>query len=105
MMSCIANRFKALILTILNVFKRALCILQKRRRKPSGDAIITGVVIDDGRSGRPDKLVPWNSWEEEMNAKPATVEDHIEQYRKSLAKLRTTTEEAPQEPDFFNVST
>ena len=83
-----------------------MCLFNKRRRKPSGDVVnMETVVIDNGRSSNDNQMVSWNTWEEEMNARrePATVEEHIEQYRKSLAKLRTASEEIAQEPDFFNV--
>ena len=97
--ACIINRVKSLILAILNLFKRVVCIFHKRRRKPSGDEIMMENVVIDGH--KDEKLVPWNSWEDN---KLPTVEDHIEQYRKSLTKLRTASEEIAHEPDFFNVS-
>jgi hypothetical protein len=59
------------------------------------------VVTESSTDKNRDKMIPWNTWEEN---KPATVEDHIEQYRKSLTKLRSASEEiAHNEPDFFNV--
>jgi hypothetical protein len=57
-------------------------------------------VVTESIDKNRDKLIPWNTWEEN---KPATVEDHIEQYRKSLTKLRSASEEIAHEPDFFNV--
>lgn len=98
--SYFVNRIKGLILIILNVFKRVMCIFNKRRRKPSGDVIMECVVTESSTDKNRDKMIPWNTWEE----KPATVEDHIEQYRKSLTKLRSASEEIAHEPDFFNVS-
>lgn len=97
----VVNRIKALILIIINVFKRVMCIFHKRRRKPSGDIIMESVVTESSIDKNRDKMIPWNSWEDN---KPATVEDHIEQYRKSLTKLRSASEEIAHEPDFFNVS-
>ncbi|XP_046446097.1 receptor-binding cancer antigen expressed on SiSo cells-like [Daphnia pulex] len=96
--SYFVNRIKGLILIILNVFKRVMCIFNKRRRKPSGDVIMECVVTESSTDKNRDKMIPWNTWEE----KPATVEDHIEQYRKSLTKLRSASEEIAHEPDFFN---
>lgn len=98
--SYVVNRIKALVLIVLNLFKRVMCIFHKRRRKPSGDIIMESVVTDSTNRGR-EKMVPWNTWDEN---KPATVEDHIEQYRKSLTKLRSASEEIAHEPDFFNVN-
>ncbi len=99
--SFFVNRIKALILVVLNLFKRVMCIFHKRRRKPSGDIIMESVITESGHDRGRDKMVPWNTWDEN---KPATVEDHIEQYRKSLTKLRSASEEIAHEPDFFNVS-
>ena len=58
-------------------------------------------VVVDRKNG--DQMVSWNSWDDQPG-QPVTVEDHIEQYRKSLVKLRTANEESVQEPDFFNVN-
>jgi len=85
---------------VVTLFKRVLCIFQKRRRKPSGDEIIMENVVIDNCKRNQDQFVPWNSWDDN---RPPTVEDHIEQYRKSLTKLRTASEEIAHEPDFFNV--
>lgn len=98
--SFLVNRVKALVLLIVNIFKRAMCIFHKRRRKPSGDIIMESVVTEKHCDKNAERMVPWNSWDEN---KPKTVEDHIEQYRKSLTKLRTASEEIAHEPDFFNV--
>lgn len=99
--SYVVNRIKGLILIILNMFKRVMCIFNKRRRKPSGDIVMESVVTDGSTDRSREKMIPWNSWDEN---KPVTVEDHIEQYRKSLTKLRSASEEIAHEPDFFNVS-
>ena len=78
-----------------------MCIFHKRRRKPSGEVIMESVITDGCKDRNRDKMVPWNSWDDN---KPVTVEDHIEQYRKSLTKLRSSaSEEIANEPDFFNV--
>ena len=56
-----------------------------------------------------ERLVAWNTWDD-AEPTPATVEDHIDQYRKQLTKLRhqgaaaAAAAEACAEPDFFNVS-
>jgi len=97
--SCIVNRVKSLLIMVVTLFKRVLCIFQKRRRKPSGDEIIMENVVIDNCKRNQDQFVPWNSWDDN---RPPTVEDHIEQYRKSLTKLRTASEEIAHEPDFFN---
>lgn len=99
--SYVVNRIKGLILIILNMFKRVMCIFNKRRRKPSGDVIMESVITESSSDRSREKMIPWNSWDEN---KPVTVEDHIEQYRKSLTKLRSASEEIAHEPDFFNVS-
>ncbi|KAK4018316.1 receptor-binding cancer antigen expressed on SiSo cells [Daphnia magna] len=97
--SYVVNRIKGLILIILNMFKRVMCIFNKRRRKPSGDVIMESVITESSSDRSREKMIPWNSWDEN---KPVTVEDHIEQYRKSLTKLRSASEEIAHEPDFFN---
>lgn len=96
----VLHRMKALVLLIVNILKRVMCIFHKRRRKPSGDIIMESVVTEKSFNKNAEKMVPWNTWDEN---KPQTVEDHIEQYRKSLTKLRTASEEIAHEPDFFNV--
>lgn len=108
---CMLNRLKALIWSILNVFRRALCILQKRRRKPSGDVVMENVVVDGGKDCRStESLVPWNTWEEN----PLAVQSEIDKYRNSLSKLRAASNqdsnnslqipgEPEPEPDYFSV--
>lgn len=81
----------------MNLFKPVFCIFNRRRRKQSGEFdIMENVVVDRGCS---EKLIPWENWQED------SVESKIEKYRESLMKIRSSTSEMNQEPDFFNEMT
>lgn len=112
-LSYIVNRLKALIWSVLNVFRRVLCIFQKRRRKPSGDEVMENVIVVGGNENKSgEKLVPWNTWDED----PSAVQNQIDKYRNSLSKIRAASnqdinnssalpppDETEPEPDYFSV--
>uniref|UniRef100_A0A1A9UZI5 Receptor-binding cancer antigen expressed on SiSo cells n=1 Tax=Glossina austeni TaxID=7395 RepID=A0A1A9UZI5_GLOAU len=98
----VLQQIKVLILSLIGLFRRALCCLSGRR-KPSFSEPMTNVVVDNNYKGssqtnRTD-LPPerdWNSWDDN----PRTVQEHIEQYRQRIAKPPTPQTEEP-EPDYF----
>ncbi|XP_004535183.1 uncharacterized protein LOC101457341 [Ceratitis capitata] len=109
----VIQQFKALLLTIIKLFRRVLCCFSfGRRRKASfSEPVEIKIIVDRGQETLPvgtqspnssrlqqTNLVDrdWNSWDDS----PRTVTEHIEQYRQRLAKPPTPPPAEP-EPDFF----
>uniref|UniRef100_A0A0A9YAT3 Uncharacterized protein n=1 Tax=Lygus hesperus TaxID=30085 RepID=A0A0A9YAT3_LYGHE len=104
----IVQKIKAVFLFILNLIKKSLCCL-RRRRKSSADVVpLTDVGIGpnfQGLHGNPqgDEMVNWNNWEDPSKPKaPQTIEEHIQYYRSQRMGKQgePTTPEEPQ-VDFF----
>ncbi|XP_063695475.1 uncharacterized protein LOC134826901 [Culicoides brevitarsis] len=95
-LNCICSRIKSIFLTFLGLFKRALCIINRRRPSDSHFEPLETISIVRTNNYSNTKEKDWNTWDDT----PRTVEEHIEKYREKLAKPPTPTEVA-QEPDFF----
>ncbi|KAG9433540.1 receptor-binding cancer antigen protein expressed on SiSo cells [Apis mellifera carnica] len=101
----LVNRFKALVVFLLGVFRRAMCCFRRRRRS-SCDSIplsAIGVVPNTLNITQPE-LEHWDQWEENpvviVPDRPVdTIQAKIEQYRQQASKPPESTEE--QQPDFF----
>uniref|UniRef100_A0A1L8EDQ1 Putative receptor-binding cancer antigen n=1 Tax=Haematobia irritans TaxID=7368 RepID=A0A1L8EDQ1_HAEIR len=97
----VLQQIKVLLLSIVQLFRRALCCFS-RKRKPSYSEPMNVVVVSPVSSSighRTSSDVPerdWNSWDDS----PRSVQEHIEQYRQQIAKPPTPQTEAS-EPDFF----
>ncbi|XP_013118727.1 receptor-binding cancer antigen expressed on SiSo cells [Stomoxys calcitrans] len=99
------QQIKVLLLSVLQLFRRALCCFS-RKRKPSYSEPMNVVVVQPNYgvlpvsiAQRPSSMAPerdWNSWDDS----PRSVQEHIEQYRQQIAKPPTPQTET-NEPDFF----
>lgn len=97
----IITKIKALFFFFLSLIRRALCCF-RRRRRASGDGVpLTHVGVVSNSAN--ETTQEWTDWNIPFNeAKPNTVQDHIEIYRKQLAAARQAYEEEVQvEEDLF----
>lgn len=117
-LNCICSRIKSIFLAFLSVFKRALCIINRRRASNSNFEPLETISIVRSSNYNNIKVSrvnwiknsvsllfifnfqekDWNTWDDT----PRTVEEHIEKYREKLAKPPTPTDN-PTEPDFFAI--
>lgn len=116
------QQIKVLVLSIVALFRRALCCFS-RKRKPSYSEPMNVVVVNNlperkvsnnckyescihksinmfsDKAAVPSEERDWNSWDDS----PRSVQEHIEQYRQQIAKPPTTPQTEMNEPDFFKV--
>ncbi|KAL1505423.1 hypothetical protein ABEB36_004995 [Hypothenemus hampei] len=89
-------KFKSLLLSLVNVVRRALCCLRPRRSSFNDSVPLTHVVSNlDAQNEGP----VWSDWGEEHNDKPKTIQDYIEQYRERKVKAKLVEEEKQAEDD------
>lgn len=81
------HKVKAFFLFFVNLFRRALCCIRKRRTSETV-VPLTHVVSDVDKES---DLESWTNWGEEIPSdnKPRTVQDYIELYRQQTVKART----------------
>ncbi|KAH0955757.1 hypothetical protein HN011_003227 [Eciton burchellii] len=93
------NRFKALFVLLLGIFKRAMCCLRRRRRSSCDSVPLSTVGVVPNVLTNSTELEQWDKWEENpvvvIPDKPVnTVQAKIEQYRQQVVKSpETLTEE------------
>lgn len=69
------NKLKLLAILFINIFRKAICCI-KRRRNSNCDVIpLTHVITNT------DQQADWTEWDDENN-EPKSVQDHIDLYRK-----------------------
>ncbi|XP_055305459.1 uncharacterized protein LOC129570082 [Sitodiplosis mosellana] len=95
------SRFKSLLLSLITLFRRALCCFSRRRKSSFSDCeVLTSVnVVQSSNCSRHrnEDERDWNSWDDS----PRTVGEHIEQYRQKLAKPNIGEENQEPSVDFF----
>lgn len=80
-------KVKAFFLVFVNLFRRALCCIRKRRHSFSESVQLTHVISNTDNQNEPPT---WSEWSDEgfRDNKPKTVQDYIEQYREQTTKAR-----------------
>ncbi|XP_034191338.1 uncharacterized protein LOC117609295 isoform X1 [Osmia lignaria lignaria] len=100
----LVNRFKALIVILLGIFKRAMCCLRRRRRSSCDSIPLSVVGVVPNTSNNPTESEQWDQWEENpivvIPNKPVNaIQAKIDQYRQQASKPPEVTEE--QQQNFF----
>ncbi|KAK9504844.1 hypothetical protein O3M35_009023 [Rhynocoris fuscipes] len=101
------NTLKAILIFLLNIIKRSLCCL-RRRRKSSADVVpLTdiGVVPNNPYNSQAgDDLQSWNTWDDStkdnLHRQPQTIQEHIEYYRNNTIRAQQHQPEDVQQ-NFF----
>lgn len=100
----LVNRFKALIVILLGVFKRAMCCLRRRRRSSCDSIPLSVVDVVPNTTNNPTESEQWDQWEENpivvVPNKPVNpIQAKIDQYRLQASKPPEAEEE--QQQNFF----
>lgn len=90
--SLLIAKIKGFFLFIINIFRRALCCIRKRKRSCSESVPLTQVVSSIELSN---DIQDWTDWSNDaiVDKKPKTVQDYIALYRKQNLKAHSTEAE------------
>lgn len=93
----LVNRFKALIVLLLGIFRRAMCCLRRRRRSSCDSIPLSAVGVVPNVLNNTTELEHWDQWEENpvvvVPDRPVNViQEKIEQYRQQATKSDSVEE-------------
>ncbi|KAJ8914282.1 hypothetical protein NQ315_011016 [Exocentrus adspersus] len=92
----ISNKIKTFIFMFVNIFRKALCCLRRRRRSSCESVPLTHVISNT--EDTKENFQNWEEWGDAGNErKQKTVQDHIELYRKQASMKHNNMNESETE--------
>ncbi|XP_030756920.1 receptor-binding cancer antigen expressed on SiSo cells [Sitophilus oryzae] len=92
------SKLKGFVLFFINILRRALCCIRKRKRSYSESVPLTHVVSGTESSN---DLQDWSDWGKDNGEsnKPKTIQDYIDLYREQTVKSHNQEPEESEEQD------
>ncbi|KAG5865501.1 hypothetical protein JTB14_035525 [Gonioctena quinquepunctata] len=99
-LTIVSNKIKSFIFIFVNLFRRALCCLRRRRRSSCDSVPLTHVISNIEEQNH--DIQNWGNWEDSVpKESPQTVQDHIELYRKQNSKVGSVSPDPEEDLNLF----